>query len=122
MNQDIKQKWVAALRSGEYVQDTQHLRTCDGFCCLGVLSDLHVKETGTMSWTTACEGTFYELEDDHGSTIDDEHLLTSTTEWAQLDWVDPPVIYNDQVVSLSHLNDIKGLSFQQIADIIEEQL
>ena len=43
----IKTKWVAALRSGKYKQDTGRLRTADGFCCLGVLCDI---TKGTI-WT-----------------------------------------------------------------------
>lgn len=38
MTQEVKDKWVAALRSGEYVQGRDTLRTYDGkYCCLGVL-------------------------------------------------------------------------------------
>lgn len=41
MNADIKRKWVEALRSGEYKQGRQQLRTAsDEFCCLGVLCDV----------------------------------------------------------------------------------
>ena len=48
MNRQIKDKWITALRSGEYNQDSDggYLKTCDGYCCLGVLCDLYVKETG----------------------------------------------------------------------------
>lgn len=41
MDQELKQRWTAALRSGEYEQGTDHLGTVgpDGeeYCCLGVL-------------------------------------------------------------------------------------
>lgn len=40
MDKELKAKWVAALRSGEYKQTTETLRDGDGFCCLGVLLDL----------------------------------------------------------------------------------
>lgn len=49
MKQDIKDIWVAALRSGEYQQTTRYLcrlnvdGTPQGFCCLGVLTDLYAK-------------------------------------------------------------------------------
>lgn len=36
MNQEIKQKWVAALRSGEYKQIKNSLTNGEGYCCLGV--------------------------------------------------------------------------------------
>ena len=48
MNKEVKQQWVAALRSGEYKQGKNALRRqYEGedaeFCCLGVLCDLAVK-------------------------------------------------------------------------------
>lgn len=43
MNQDIKARWLTALRSGKYEQGRTLLRQFDGtkdlFCCLGVLLD-----------------------------------------------------------------------------------
>lgn len=40
MDPDIQRDWVAALRSGEYQQDTGALKTPTGYCCLGVLVDV----------------------------------------------------------------------------------
>jgi hypothetical protein len=37
MDKDIKEKWVKALRSGEYKQTRHVLRDDDGHCGLGVL-------------------------------------------------------------------------------------
>lgn len=43
----IRQKWVAALRSGQYKQGTSNLvvrgKKADQFCCLGVLCDMAVR-------------------------------------------------------------------------------
>lgn len=51
MNPEIKTKWVAALKSGEYVKGTSFLKTIDEkFCCLGVLCDLYAKEHGIDAW------------------------------------------------------------------------
>ncbi len=38
----IKEKWLAALRSGKYEQIEGEMMTCDrnGACCLGVLADI----------------------------------------------------------------------------------
>lgn len=45
MKADIKQRWVAALRSGIYKQGKSALCKSDGtFCCLGVLCDLVVPD------------------------------------------------------------------------------
>lgn len=49
MNPEIKTEWLAALRSGEYKQETGILRARGGFCCLGVLCDLYVKK-GIGEW------------------------------------------------------------------------
>lgn len=47
MKRQIKKLWVAALRSGEYRQGKNQLRTGKGstvkHCCLGVLEDLAIK-------------------------------------------------------------------------------
>ena len=50
MKQEIKEKWVSALRSGEYKQGKEGLRIYNEFCCLGVLCDLYIKETGVGFW------------------------------------------------------------------------
>lgn len=41
MNKQLAEKWVEALRSGEYNQGTSALRSgYNQFCCLGVLCDV----------------------------------------------------------------------------------
>lgn len=44
MNQELVEKWLAALRSGKYQQGTQHLCSIENgqknYCCLGVLLDV----------------------------------------------------------------------------------
>tara|TARA_R100001143_G_C3251028_1_gene83502 strand:+ start:161 stop:469 length:309 start_codon:yes stop_codon:yes gene_type:complete len=40
MNPEIKERWIAALRSGKYAQKKHKLRGYEGFCCLGVLVDI----------------------------------------------------------------------------------
>lgn len=44
MNPAIRDRWVAALRSGQYPQAFNNLRTDDGFCCYGVLCELAVQD------------------------------------------------------------------------------
>lgn len=47
MHPQIKQQWVEALRSGEYVQGSGALRDArNRFCVNGVLCDLHAKAHG----------------------------------------------------------------------------
>ena len=52
MNQQIKQRWIEALKSGEYQQGYEALRYNNKFCCLGVLTDLYIKEHG-LQWHKA---------------------------------------------------------------------
>lgn len=40
MDAELKAKWIAALRSGEYKQGNGRLRDGDKYCCLGVLCDV----------------------------------------------------------------------------------
>jgi hypothetical protein len=37
---ELKSKWIAALRSGEYKQGKGYLRDGDTWCCLGVLATI----------------------------------------------------------------------------------
>jgi len=51
MNQQIKARWVEALRSGKYGQTSSYLSDSNGFCCLGVLCDLYILDhPNTSEW------------------------------------------------------------------------
>lgn len=100
MNNDVKEKWVAALRSGEYEQGTRMLSRDNKFCCLGVL----------------CKLSGLEFSPERG------YLPDSVVKWAGLDSISPGVVKDGVTDSLAYLNDVKGLTFNQIADLIEEQL
>lgn len=114
MNQEIKKKWVDALRSGEYKQGTEHLKKDGCFCCLGVLMDIYKKENGE-EWTGE-EQKF------------DGILSTEIVEWSEVESSDPKLFYSEKILPLgrkreiTHLNDSKKLSFEQLADLIEQQL
>jgi hypothetical protein len=112
MNPQIKQKWVSALRSGDYQQTKGRLRKEDKFCCLGVLCDLYAKENN-VEWNLANNGHNYEFQ--HMVKF----LPRSVVEWADLEYCNPPV--NDEESTLANLND-SGSTFEQIADVIEHQL
>lgn len=117
MNPVIKKKWVGALRSGEYQQGRGRLNDNNAFCCLGVLCDLHVKETGGK-WTrilSSKNGFEYK-----GTLVG---LPDEVLKWANLnDFRGGEVIYQDDVLFFPALNDHLQLSFKQIADLIEAQL
>ena len=107
MDKKIKKKWLKALRSGEYKQSLTALKFKNTFCCLGVLCDLHSKETGNK-WNAG-----HYLEHDGVLPIE-------VVDWATLPDGDPDIKSNNGV-TLSDAND-RGQSFKQIANIIENQL
>jgi hypothetical protein len=96
--EDFKQKWVAALRSGEYKQGREELfnkrKGC--YCCLGVAGKL--------------------------LGIEESYLLVEGC--LPDDPIVPPAIagYNGAAYELIHLNDGLEKSFSEIADYIEKNL
>lgn len=116
MNQDVKQKWVAALRSGKFVQGRSKLKhTTDHgslHCCLGVLCEIHDQ-------VHSCGQSFEGMEG-----FPPEHVMN----WAELP--DPANLRFTFVrddgqkfqESLIYLNDVRMYNFKQIADLIETQL
>lgn len=136
MDQAIKKIWVEKLRSGEYKQGKGFLCQLDEYgnktyCCWGVLCDIHSILTG--------EGYF------NLSTIESGKIFKyvpnvrtrAGTETASMPpeyifkWMgpfdaecicsgSPKIRYKESSNSLERLND-NGISFEEIADIIEEQ-
>lgn len=43
MTKYLKNKWIKALRSGDFKQTTGSLKTLDEYCCLGVLCEISSK-------------------------------------------------------------------------------
>lgn len=130
MNPEVKQKWVDALRSGEYKQGKSRLRRVkDGYaprrkrdsywCCLGVLTDLYSKEFNNgQGWKWDKVGAFWYWKTSHKDYLSDEVM-----EWAELNYDDPVVSIKSYAEgrSLATIND-GGFSFDKIAAFIEESL
>ena len=110
MNEQVKEKWLSSLRSGDYKQTRQYLHKEDGFCCLGVLCDLYGKEHN-VEWNLANSGNNYEFQDETAT------LPLSVIEWAGVEDENPEICETP----LSRLND-NGSTFNEIADFIEEHL
>lgn len=140
MDQQVKEKWVAALRSGRYEQARGKLRVGwegkEGYCCLGVLCEVAIEsglEVRTMTYTEGDvweEVTRYSTENwesaPHDPIWEGAYLPDGVREWAGLSEPDPTVRginvdYPDDENTLAGLND-SGLSFERIADIIEQNL
>jgi len=133
MYQNIKKKWIEALRSGEYKQGRESLKTTNEhnndsyYCCLGVLCDIHSRGTNTV-WSGHPN---YPVSNYLGC---EAFLPHTVIRWAGLedkvrlvvpypdDCVENNVditLPNGQQTSATKLNDDMGLSFVEIADIIE---
>ena len=114
MNQQVKEKWLSALRSGDYKQTRQYLHKEDGFCCLGVLCDLYGKEHN-VEWNLVKDEdedrTHYMFQDHPAS------LPFPVIEGAGVGSHNPSI----PGTSLVGLND-SGSTFNEIADFIQEHL
>jgi hypothetical protein len=118
MKQEIKDRWVAALRSGEFKQGRNCLRMDDLFCCLGVLTELYVREVGAEWREVSLSGRM---------TLKDSgvyYIPPAVCAWAGMNDSNPHVIKSPELNSpelrmpAAYLND-KGMSFAEIADAIE---
>ena len=131
---DIKQRWVEALRSKKYKQGRERLLDeDDNYCCLGVLGDLAV-EDNVCSWED-----YGYLDDGSGESsylalprfiadwaCSPEDALYLKTENPSEEDAFSFLVYFEGVAprrltSLDTLND-RGITFEEIADLIEAQL
>lgn len=112
MKKAIMEKWVAALRSGEYEQGTDFLRQSNNkFCCLGVLCNLHAQAHPKIA----------AKETDPTKYLDcDEMLPREVQNWAGMDSYEGYFVDKwGNLRSLAHLND-NGSDFNKLANIIEK--
>lgn len=139
MKQEIARRWVEALRSGKYQQTSGTLARKDpvtgtvGYCCLGVLCEIAVEdqvippkfeadgllgETGryvfgndtaipsteVMTWAGETEAWTVSVPDEIEKRLND---------------ADSGAVYGR--AGLPSLNDDAGLTFPEIADLIEAE-
>lgn len=128
MNPEVKEKWLAALRSGKYKQARERLRDGGGFCCLAVLCDIAIKEGVSGEWALGATGeTVFRwpaVADRYLTHHTEESLLPPhVRDWAGLQSDNPRLKMDDYGHdTLSAMNDDHRLSFAEIADLIEKQL
>jgi hypothetical protein len=95
MNPAIKARWVAALRSGDYVQGRELLHALGGpdgteprFCCLGVLCDLAYRDGVVAREVVGSAGNHatyaYHDKDDPDEDLESSLLPRSVARWAGL--------------------------------------
>jgi len=121
----FKAKWIEALRSGEYKQISESLRSYNGFCCLGVACHLYDPNQWLLVRVPADEGV---SEDDYTlvfKAASGAHDMPSTGDVDQsiyevftqyIGATSDTVMYH-----LANMND-GGYTFGDIADWIEENL
>lgn len=117
----VKADWVSALRSGEYSQGHGALQKGGGFCCLGVLCDLAVKAGVELTIGNACGCGDDDCSPGVTYNNNESYPPTPVLDWAGMSSMDPIVKYGGETRTLSALND-EGRSFEEIANLIEEQL
>ena len=118
MNNKVRGLWTTRLRSGRDKKIQGKLHNGDNcFCVLGILCDIYIREHPDERW---------DIKQFHDSKIQGENLILSSQvmEWAELDSNDPGIrIKGVCPCTLSDMNDSTlGYTFNQMADLIEEQL
>ena len=121
MNAYVKKKWIAALLSGEYkqAQGRLHEPGTSSYCCLGVLCDLYRKETGKGQWDM--NGCF----EVNGGVSGRGVPTRAVWMWGGLPDHNPDVnlsSYNLMSNGTLAAGNDAGLTFAQIAEVIEAQL
>ena len=110
MNPKVKKLWLKALRSGKYEQGYGYLRNEGLYCCLGVLTDIAIKE-GVIPLDKVY---WYE-----------GYLEDEITKWSDLSKKDQEKLAeaNDGVVDTDFPDpDLAAATFEEIALMIENGL
>lgn len=131
MNEKLKKKWVAALRSGDYQQGTGSLKKretvwseekqhfvyvsdSEKYCCLGVLCELLPKGRGEFD----PKGNYFTFhptaQQKRGSETNSGELEEAALNYVGLTF--------EQQEKLIYFNDDKKWSFKQIAAYVERYL
>jgi hypothetical protein len=117
---------LVALRSGEYKQGTERLKTetaeGDKLCCMGVACEVFLKEAGKGYWKRSDDPMFdgsYAVwfnpnTPGYGNEVG--VMPSPVADWFGFDSVNPWLLE----CSLSLRNDNLGQTFLEIADAIEE--
>jgi hypothetical protein len=117
VNEDVKNQWVDALRSGRYRQGTQYLhRIVDGepyYCCLGVLCSLLASPDNVVA---SSNGSVCTYEGD--SQLLPEKVVKAAG-MRDNEGTFRLIEDDDTDKELWAINDHDGRSFAEIAEIIE---
>ncbi len=126
MNPEVRTRWTARLRSGEYAQGTGLLNSLEEgevrkYCCLGVLCEM-AEEAGIVVGQahpdlTSCVTYVSTQDEDDYST---SSLPVAVQRWAGLG-SDDPELANKCGLYLGTCSDLNDgeMPFDQIADLID---
>jgi hypothetical protein len=122
MNENAK-AWIDALRSNEYPQSRHALKTSAGYCCLGVACE--ISKLGEFKPQDSDFYLFFSKTPSGYETQNRGHMPLHIQSHYGL--VRNIVVFDaDDTAHLGYdsniaeLNDVRGLSFNQIADILEK--
>lgn len=133
MNRENIQKWVDALRSGEYKQGFGYLNQADKrgesrYCCLGVACEVAIRNGLQLDKSDSMDGCRKVRTTNGGSSFHryyyNNHscdLPYAVARWLGIDR-DMQFHYQNSFQGFVGLNDGLELSFSEIADLIEERL
>lgn len=120
MKEKVKNLWVEALRSGKYKQAKQHLKSNQGYCCLGVLCEVYAKTQKKKGFQN--NDNFESLafiNDIHTDEKCTAGLPSQVKKWAGMN--DSLGRFKNSIFpALYALNDAEGNSFEEIADVIDK--
>lgn len=119
MNKEYKEKWIAALRSGKYKQGKGVLRNSNNeFCCLGVLCDIVLKDNPDIgSWKNTSDNCYY-----FSTGIVDYDYTYLPQVISDITGINRRGEFSENSAPLTTYNDSYGITFNQIADIIERKI
>lgn len=138
MNPEIKERWAAALESGEFKQGSGALRVTYSselvpvdvrYCCLGVLTELYCRETG-RSWNEVTQFETAVLPQKIALWAGLLHT-GANSDGVRRGVTDPYVRIHQKAAygsdsvhetCLSHVNDTMRQPFTEIAKLVRESL
>lgn len=96
MNQAIKKKWLAKLKTSKKARKMLNNPRTGGYCCLGVLCTIYTEETKKGRWTRS--GEFVTISEFNSNEIYNTELLPlGVLKWSGLQYSDqgPLAVLND---------------------------
>ena len=114
---DIKQKWVDALRSGEYIKGKTYLYSHGCHCVMGVLCSVSGVDNEDMEWKHVTS----QLVSIVPKFISAENLWFIHTDYTRKDLIRSYVADGGER-RLTFLNDYECLTFRDMATLIEEHV